>query len=99
MPLSFPSNPAPGDIFLAAGRAWTWTGTVWQVKRLIGISDVTSLTEELDGIINLHPTRADFPATGRLRRLYLDDTDGTLWRWTGTTYSKIAPGDLDAGTY
>ena len=57
-----------------------------------------TLPEEAETVV-LHPTRADFPGTGRLRRLYLADDDGTLWRWTGTTYSKITPGDLDAGTY
>ena len=98
MALSFPSSPQPGDIFLAAGRAWTWTGDRWQVKRLIGIDDVNNLGTELDGIINLHPTLADFPATGRLRRLYLADDTGNLFRWTGTTYQH-APGELDAGTY
>ena len=54
-----------------------------------------------DDLLNVivHPNRAAFPPTGRLARLYLADNDGTLWRWTGTVYSKITPGDLDAGTY
>lgn len=41
---------------------------------------------------------ADFPETGRLNRLYLDRGNGTLWRWTGTTYSPV-PGEQDGGTY
>jgi hypothetical protein len=57
-----------------------------------------TLPAALESVV-VHPTRQNFPGTGRLARLYLDDSDGTLWRWTGTTYSKITPGDLDAGTY
>jgi hypothetical protein len=57
-----------------------------------------SLPAALESVV-LHPNRAAFPATGRLARLYLDDSTGTLWRWTGTVYSQITPGDLDAGTY
>jgi hypothetical protein len=47
MPLSFPSSPQPGDIFTAAGRAWSWTGTVWRVQRIIAISEVTDLAADL----------------------------------------------------
>jgi hypothetical protein len=47
MALSFPSSPQPGDIFTADGRAWTWTGTVWRVQRLIAITDVTGLSADL----------------------------------------------------
>jgi hypothetical protein len=57
-----------------------------------------TLPAALESVV-VHPTRADFPPTGRLARLYLDDSTGVLWRWTGTVYSQITPGDLDAGTY
>jgi hypothetical protein len=55
---------------------------------------------ERDDLLNVivHPNRQNFPPTGRLARLYLDDSDGTLWRWTGTVYQQ-APGTIDAGTY
>ena len=43
-------------------------------------------------------TFANFPTPGRLNRLYLDKSVGTLWRWTGTTYSPV-PGEQDGGTY
>lgn len=45
-----------------------------------------------------HDTYSDFPATGRLNRLYVARDNGTLWRWTGTTYSPV-PGEQDGGTY
>lgn len=54
------------------------------------ISDAESF-EQLDSY-------NDFPPTGRLNRLYLDKSNGTLWRWTGTTYSPV-PGEQDGGTY
>jgi hypothetical protein len=40
----------------------------------------------------------DFPPTGRLNRLYLDKSNGALWRWTGTTYSPV-PEEQDGGVY
>lgn len=43
-------------------------------------------------------TYSDFPPTGRLNRLYLDKSNGTLWRWTGTTYSPV-PEEQDGGVY
>jgi hypothetical protein len=53
-----------------------------------------------DDLLNVvvHPTRQDFPGTGRLARLYLNESDGTLWRWTGTVYQP-APGEMDGGEY
>ncbi len=45
-----------------------------------------------------HATYSDFPPTGRLNRLYVARDNGTLWRWTGTTYSPV-PGEQDGGTY
>lgn len=55
------------------------------------------LIADAEGFIQ-HPTFSDFPPTGRLNRLYLDKSNGTLWRWTGTTYSPV-PGEQDGGTY
>ena len=55
------------------------------------------LPVEADSIV-VYPSRSDFPTTGRLKRLYIADVDGTLWRWTGTTYSPV-PGEQDGGTY
>jgi hypothetical protein len=64
----------------------------------IAQSNQIGASEDLQNVV-VYPTRADFPPTGRLARLYLDDDAGTLWRWTGTTYNKITAGDLDAGIY
>ena len=60
------------------------------------ISEISDYAEP----VVFYPTLADFPATGRLQRLYLAVADdlGTLWRWTGTTYQQ-APGTIDAGEY
>lgn len=55
------------------------------------------LIADAEGFIQ-HNTFSDFPPTGRLNRLYLDKSVGTLWRWTGTTYSPV-PGEHDGGTY
>lgn len=55
------------------------------------------LIADAEGFIQ-HPSYSDFPATGRLNRLYLDKSNGTLWRWTGTTYSPV-PGEQDGGVY
>ena len=56
-----------------------------------------ALIADAEGFVQ-HPTFADLPATGRLNRLYLDQSAGTLWRWTGTTYAPV-PGEQDGGTY
>lgn len=55
------------------------------------------LIADAEGFIQ-HNTFADFPPSGRLNRLYLDKSNGTLWRWTGTTYSPV-PGEQDGGVY
>lgn len=58
---------------------------------------IPTLISDSEGFEQL-PTYNDFPLTGRLNRLYLDKSVGTLWRWTGTTYSPV-PGEQDGGTY
>jgi hypothetical protein len=55
------------------------------------------LIADAEGFVQ-HGTYSDFPATGRLNRLYVARDNGTLWRWTGTTYSPV-PGEQDGGTY
>lgn len=64
----------------------------------LDLSGKTVLLPVATDSVVVHPTRADFPATGRLKRLYIADDLGTLWRWTGTTYQP-APGQMDGGTY
>lgn len=55
------------------------------------------LIADAEGFVQ-HDSYSDFPPTGRLNRLYLDMSNGTLWRWTGTTYSPV-PGEQDGGVY
>ena len=55
------------------------------------------LIADAEGFVQ-HDSYTDFPATGRLNRLYVARDNGTLWRWTGTTYSPV-PGEQDGGVY
>jgi hypothetical protein len=58
----------------------------------------TSQAIEAAQIVHEYQTAADFPASGRLHRLYLAADTGTIHRWTGSTYT-FAPGSIDAGTF
>jgi hypothetical protein len=69
-----------------------------QLSSTLDLSDKTLLLPVETEAVVVYPTRQDFPTTGRLKRLYLADDFGTLWRWTGTVYQQ-APGTIDAGTY
>lgn len=71
-------------------------GRVTSNEAAIAIT-LPGLIADAEGFVQ-HPSYSDFPATGRLNRLYLDKSNGTLWRWTGTTYSPV-PGEQDGGTY
>lgn len=78
-------------------------GTVSGIESRVSTAE-TAISTTLPGLIAdaegfvQHNTFSDFPATGRLNRLYLDKSVGTLWRWTGTTYSPV-PGEQDGGVY
>lgn len=78
-------------------------GTVSGIESRVSTNE-TAIAITLPGLIAdaegfvQHNTFSDFPPTGRLNRLYLDKSVGTLWRWTGTTYSPV-PGEQDGGTY
>lgn len=78
-------------------------GTVSGIESRVSTAE-TAISTTLPGLIAdaegfvQHDTYTDFPATGRLNRLYLDKSNGTLWRWTGTTYSPV-PGEQDGGVY
>ncbi len=58
----------------------------------------TAQAIEAAQIVAQYPSFSDFPATGRLNRLYLAADSGNIHRWTGTTYTE-APGNIDAGTF
>ena len=78
-------------------------GTVSGIESRVSDTE-TAISITIPGLISdaesfvQHDTYSDFPPTGRLNRLYLDKSNGTLWRWTGTTYSPV-PGEQDGGTY
>ena len=78
-------------------------GTVSGIESRVSTAE-TAISTTLPGLIAdaegfvQHDTYNDFPATGRLNRLYVARDNGTLWRWTGTTYSPV-PGEQDGGTY
>lgn len=40
--IAFPSSPSSGQIFTAAGSAWSWDGTAWRVIRATNFT--TSIT-------------------------------------------------------
>jgi len=75
--------------------------TTLNADQLAASLDLTGKTlllpVEADAVV-VYPSRSDFPTLGRLKRLYLADDRGTLWRWTGTTYQP-APGEMDGGEY
>jgi hypothetical protein len=58
----------------------------------------TAQAIEAAQIVHEYPTFSDFPASGRLHRLYLAADTGTIHRWTGSAYT-FAPGSIDAGTF
>lgn len=78
-------------------------GTVSGIESRVSTAE-TAISITLPGLIAdaegfvQHGTFSDFPATGRLNRLYVARDNGTLWRWTGTTYSPV-PGEQDGGVY
>ena len=105
--VSNPNNPGypPGHFSWALFSASTGSPAydLWVSAELankaaaVHTHTISELSDYAEPFV-VYPTAADFPATGRLQRLYLADDLGTLWRWTGTTYQQ-APGTIDAGEY
>jgi len=105
--VSNPNNPGypPGHFSWALFSASTGSPAydLWVSAELankaaaVHTHTISEISDYAEPVV-VYPTAADFPATGRLQRLYLADDLGTLWRWTGTTYQP-APGTIDAGEY
>lgn len=105
--VSNPNNPGypPGHFSWALFSASTGSPAydLWVSAELankaaaVHTHTISEISDYAEPVV-VYPTAADFPATGRLQRLYLADDLGTLWRWTGTTYQQ-APGTIDAGEY
>ena len=105
--VSNPNNPGypPGHFSWALFSASTGSPAydLWVSAKLankaaaVHTHTISEISDYAEPVV-VYPTLADFPATGRLQRLYLADDLGTLWRWTGTTYQQ-APGTIDAGEY
>ena len=105
--VSNPNNPGypPGHFSWALFSASTGSPAydLWVSAELankaaaVHTHTISEISDYAEPVV-VYPTLADFPATGRLQRLYLADDLGTLWRWTGTTYQQ-APGTIDAGEY
>ena len=107
--VSNPNNPGypPGHFSWALFSASTGSPAydLWVSAELankaaaVHTHTISEISDYAEPVV-VYPTLADFPATGRLQRLYLAVADdlGTLWRWTGTTYQQ-APGTIDAGEY
>ena len=94
--LSASISSVSSDLTNALGTVSGIESRVSTAETAIAIT-LPGLIADAEGFVQ-HNTFSDFPATGRLNRLYLDKSVGTLWRWTGTTYSPV-PGEQDGGVY
>ena len=94
--LSASISSVSSDLTNALGTVSGIESRVSTAETAIAIT-LPGLIADAEGFVQ-HNTFSDFPATGRLTRLSLDKSVGTLWRWTGTTYSPV-PGEQDGGVY
>ena len=73
-------------------------GTASGVATLDSAGKVPSsqLPAYVDDVLE-YDTRSAFPATGEGGKIYVDKSNNTSWRWSGSTYTQIK-GDLTIGT-
>lgn len=73
-------------------------GTASGVATLDSAGKVPSsqLPSYVDDVLE-YDSRSGFPATGEGGKIYVNKSNNTTWRWSGTTYSQIK-GDLVIGT-
>lgn len=73
-------------------------GTASGVATLDSAGKVPSsqLPAYVDDVLE-YDTRSVFPATGEGGKIYVDKSNNTSWRWSGSTYTQIK-GDLTIGT-
>ena len=56
----------------------------------------SQLPSYVDDVLE-YDTKSAFPTTGEAGKIYVDKSNDTTWRWSGTTYTQIK-GDLVIGT-
>jgi len=56
----------------------------------------SQLPSYVDDVLE-YDTKSAFPTTGEAGKIYVDKSNDTTWRWSGTTYTQIK-GDLAIGT-
>jgi len=56
----------------------------------------SQLPSYVDDVVE-YDTKSAFPATGEGGKIYVDKSNDTSWRWSGSTYTQIK-GDLTIGT-
>ena len=56
---------------------------------------VSQLPSYVDDVLE-YPNNAAFPATGETGKIYVNTTDNTTWRWSGTGYIAISVGAVQS---
>ena len=89
MPFDFPSNPTPGQIFIAGGAGYTWNGYAWQLGGTHGawIGDTPPVS----------PTHGQFFWESDTGALYVYYNDGNSQQWVQVNGTVGGEGGGGAG--